>query len=1195
MAGNFDVVLVAPGTYVENINFNGKNIQLKSTGGPSNTFLEPLVANEITINMNDIVGPNAEFNGFTVRNGGNAYTLTILYSEYATVKNNIFHSNITPYLNPYAVVTTRSACLIEDNFFYKNGGSSTIYSSNSFDVRIINNTIADNIIGINSVNYNTKIINNIIVGNVSRGVYGSYSINEYNNIWDNGNNGPLGTNGLSTDPMFINPEADNYYLSGSSPCIDAGNPDSIYNDPDGTRADMGAFPSVLLTIAGENIDQVVDHTPTFYWTLSRTSGNQVTYMLEVGTDDDWTTAEMWSTGEVFSGDSTVTYDGLPLVDGTDYYCRLQVNYDYVFSATLEMKLHMNSLPEVPAVLYPINTDTVHFTKVQITVQNAVDNESNVVSYDFELYEDSLFTTQVESWVDVAAGIDTTTTGPVTSVAVDNDYYIRVRSFDGYEHSDWSDYSMFHVRPSKKLIVPDDFISIQSAIDTAEIDDTVYVESGTYVENIDFLGKSIRVISAGGSNLTFLEPAIPDISTVTINNVLADTAEFSGFTVRNGGRTNTVFIESPNATVVISKNIFYDNIPQFVNLIGVVYSKSPSIVRNNLFYNNNATSTIVSLSTTRIINNTLDRNLRGIYSASSSTVLLNNNITNSIEYGIYGLFIINNFNNVWNNGSGNLPGVDGISVDPEYNNPDAYSYFLKPTSPCIDAGIDDPEYNDPDGTRNDIGAYPFDYNLPIPINVQIASETQYNVINHTPTFVWSYFDVAGVQNAYELEVGTDMDWDNGAEMWTTGQVGSSDTSMQYQGSELINGNKYYYRIRVNNSVEWGDWVVSSFKMNSKPTTPILVYPLNTTVVNATKFVFLNSSDPENDILTYTLEIYEDIGLTNLAYSKDSIVQQPDSTTITIGSLDIGKEFWWRVKGFDQYEYSDWSIIGRFETRTNRVLTIPDEYATIQEAIDSSAAGDTLLVLPGTYAVNLNFTGKILIMISEKGTDSTILSPLDTDLPLMTFKNGESFTTKVQGFTFNCVQLDTVFRIDNNSGPRIENNVFTGFEGDGSVIYSTSSFPTIIRNLFYNNVSGTCISIVSGSAVIVNNTIDMCHNGIISNVVENVFVENNSISNCSGFGISNQINYLDYNNVWNNNINYANGAVQGEHAISFDPLFMKHYPHDYYPGISSPCINQGNPLSTYNDPDGSRNDIGAYYLNASASCVKRWIFSLLCNHL
>lgn len=41
--------------------------------------------------------------------------------------------------------------------------------------------------------------------------------------------------------MFVSLTSHDYSLLPGSECIDTGNPDSVYNDPDGTRSDLGAI------------------------------------------------------------------------------------------------------------------------------------------------------------------------------------------------------------------------------------------------------------------------------------------------------------------------------------------------------------------------------------------------------------------------------------------------------------------------------------------------------------------------------------------------------------------------------------------------------------------------------------------------------------------------------------------------------------------------------------------------------------------------------------------------------------------------------------------------------------------------------------------------------------------------------------------------------------------------------------------
>ncbi|MBK7091629.1 MAG: hypothetical protein IPH59_07905, partial [bacterium] len=55
-------------------------------------------------------------------------------------------------------------------------------------------------------------------------------------------------------------------------------------------------------------------------------------------------------------------------------------------------------------------------------------------------------------------------------------------------------------------VPTDYPSIQAAIVASNSGDTVYVSPGTYVENINFLGKNILLKSTDGAAVTILEQA-----------------------------------------------------------------------------------------------------------------------------------------------------------------------------------------------------------------------------------------------------------------------------------------------------------------------------------------------------------------------------------------------------------------------------------------------------------------------------------------------------------------------------------------------------------------------------------------------------------------------------------------------------------------------------------------------------------------
>jgi hypothetical protein len=92
-------------------------------------------------------------------------------------------------------------------------------------------------------------------------------------------------------------------------------------------------------------------------------------------------------------------------------------------------------------------------------------------------------------------------------------------------------------PAATLHVPDEYPTIQSAIEAAADDDLVLVAQDTYVENINFLAKSITIESEAGPDVTII-----DGSGLTAGSVYGATvrigapwpgSELRGFTITGG--------------------------------------------------------------------------------------------------------------------------------------------------------------------------------------------------------------------------------------------------------------------------------------------------------------------------------------------------------------------------------------------------------------------------------------------------------------------------------------------------------------------------------------------------------------------------------------------------------------------------------------------------------------------------------------
>lgn len=87
-------------------------------------------------------------------------------------------------------------------------------------------------------------------------------------------------------------------------------------------------------------------------------------------------------------------------------------------------------------------------------------------------------------------------------------------------------------PGAVIYVPDDYSTIQDAVTASAGGDVVVVRPGTYVENIDFLWKSITLRSEKGPDLTVID-GNQDVSVLTIHSGPGIDLKVDGFTITNG--------------------------------------------------------------------------------------------------------------------------------------------------------------------------------------------------------------------------------------------------------------------------------------------------------------------------------------------------------------------------------------------------------------------------------------------------------------------------------------------------------------------------------------------------------------------------------------------------------------------------------------------------------------------------------------
>jgi len=685
-----DTILVYPGTYTENIRFNGKDVILTSTEPTDPNIVADTIidGNRLgsTVTFLGSEAPSCLLSGFTItggqnlslgggvnglgthatisycnitdnigKNGGGirhteglvtSCVITNNYASYSggglglchnsTVTNCVIsHNSAENYGGGtgYSDHITISNCLVANNSAAVGGGISSPFYSKITSCTIVNNTSTAREAGGVCFGDHSSIMNSIVWGN-SPSQLGSYIVSFYCNI----QGGVSGTGNIEADPLFLDPANENYHLRGDSPCIDVGH---------------NPWPSLLpLKDLEGNVRQI-------------------------------------------DGDN----DGIVNVD--------MGAYEY---GTVETPL--------------ISAKPGEFEF--IVVANDPNPHSQVISI-WNIGLDALNWQIVEEcpWLDVSANtghstgeIDEVTLAAhiVTSTTPGRYTYDLVISDTTASNSPVVVPITLIVYDQGRLCVPSEFVTIQDAVDVAGNGDIITVEDGIYKGagngDIDCLGKQLIIRSANGPAFTIIDCENADYG------FYVDSGDrLEGFTILNAFEGGI----GASGSFTIERCIISDGFGS-----GIVCSGEGNQFIANCLIHGNASYGIRWISRGQpniadITNCTIAKNLTGgIYSVGagrSGPFSLRSSVTNSILWQNLGQQIIEYVENdvtvTYSNIEGNWPGEGNIDLTPLFAGPNTKDYHLKSqagrynpttqsriiddvTSPCIDAG-------DP---MSPIGAEPF---------------------------------------------------------------------------------------------------------------------------------------------------------------------------------------------------------------------------------------------------------------------------------------------------------------------------------------------------------------------------------------------------------------------------------------------------------------------------------------------------------
>ena len=135
-----------------------------------------------------------------------------------------------------------------------------------------------------------------------------------------------------------------------------------------------------------------------------------------------------------------------------------------------------------------------------------------------------------------------------------------------------------------------------------------------------------------------------------------------------------------------------------------------------------------------------------------------------------------------------------------------------------------------------------------------------------------------------------------------------------------------------------------------------------------------------------------------------------------------------------------------------IYVPDDHATIQEAIDAAVDGDTVLVRAGIYVECIDFKGKAITVESVSGPDVTVIDGGRIN-HVVTFDTAETNSSVLSGFTVTNEALDhSGIRFGRYASPVISDNIITRIaphSWEAAVYCNEDSSALIINNEICNN--------------------------------------------------------------------------------------------------------------------------------------------------
>jgi hypothetical protein len=631
-------------------------------------------------------------------------------------------------------------------------------------------------------------------------------------------------------------------------------------------------PSVPTFSSPADSATVTSRTPTLCVNNATPSSGwsqPVVYHFQVSTASGFGTIAV-ENSSVSQGASTTCWQvSTTLGAGQLYYWRIRSGNGTSWSSWSAARKFVtpNSPPTVPALSSPANAATVVTVQPTLTVTNSTDPDGTTPSYHFQVSTSSSFATIAVENLSVTQGSGSTSWLVSSALSNLTTYYWRVRAYDGVVYSSWSSSRSFYVNQpvannpptvptlstpanGATLTLRQPTLVIVNSTDPEGTTPVYHFQLSTLSNFSTIAVENLSVVQGSGSTSWLVTPALNNLTTYYWRVRASDGQAYSNW---SGSRS------------------FYVNQP--------VVNNPPTVPSLSIPANG---STVTSLQPTLVILNSTDpEGTIPVYHFQLSTLSSFSSIT------------------VENLSVAQGPSTTTWQVTPALSNLTTYYWRVRAS--------DGQAYSSWSSSRSFYVNQPGGNSPPsapscnTPTNgSRVSSLTPDLIINNAT-------DPNGDPLTYQFELytGSFSTMLSQSPMITQGSGGITTWRVPITLSQKTT---YTWRVRAYDSQAWSNWMtLASFRTNRPPWTPVPLAPVNDTVFGSVHvLVTNNTTDPDEDTLTYDFRVFSDSLLTKQVEMGWSIPQGTSNTSFTTGaSYTNNKPYWWRVRAYDGGAWCNWS--------------------------------------------------------------------------------------------------------------------------------------------------------------------------------------------------------------------------------------------------------------------------------------------------